>query len=198
MLSVASGRCGEAEGQWPDFCHENVAQVGDAQEGRGQCCVWGNSGWLQASGTCRGSGRAWLPNRKRIHPQQRVFLLSLPHNKPLEQAELFPFSSLFFFFFWPRWVFVAARGLSLVAANRGHSSLWCAGFSFWWLLSLWSTGSRRVGFSSCGTRASVVVARGLRSTGSVVVTHGLSCSTACGIFPDQGSNPCALHRQVDS
>ena len=27
---------------------------------------------------------------------------------------------------------------------------------------------------------------------------GLSCSRACGIFPDQGSNPCLLHWQVDS
>ena len=27
---------------------------------------------------------------------------------------------------------------------------------------------------------------------------GLSCSVACGIFPDQGSNPCFLHWQVDS
>ena len=27
---------------------------------------------------------------------------------------------------------------------------------------------------------------------------GLSCSTACGIFPDQGLNPCLLHWQVDS
>ena len=45
---------------------------------------------------------------------------------------------------------------------------------------------------------SVVVARGLQSTGSVVVVHELSCSTTCGIFADQGSNPCALHWQVDS
>ena len=28
--------------------------------------------------------------------------------------------------------------------------------------------------------------------------HTFSCSTACGIFPDQGSNPCALHRQEAS
>ena len=34
--------------------------------------------------------------------------------------------------------------------------------------------------------------------GSVVVAHGLSCSTACEIFSDQGSNPCPLHWQVDS
>ena len=59
----------------------------------------------------------------------------------------------FFFFFWLCWVFVAARGLSLVAASRGYSSLWCMGFSLWWLLLLWSTGSRRVGFSSCSMRA---------------------------------------------
>ena len=33
---------------------------------------------------------------------------------------------------------------------------------------------------------------------SEFVVHGLSCSAACGIFPDQGSNPCPLHWQVDS
>ena len=61
--------------------------------------------------------------------------------------------SNFFFFFRLCWVFVAVRGLSLVAASRGYSLLWCAGFSLWWLLLLQSTGSRRVG--------PVVVARGL-------------------------------------
>ena len=45
---------------------------------------------------------------------------------------------------------------------------------------------------------SVIVAPGLWSTGSIVVAHWLSCSTACGIVPDQGSNPCLLHWQVDS
>ena len=45
---------------------------------------------------------------------------------------------------------------------------------------------------------SVVAALGLHSVGSVVVEHKLSCSPACGIFPDQGSNPCLLHWQVDS
>ena len=58
-----------------------------------------------------------------------------------------------FIYFWPCWVFVAARGLSLVAASGGYSSLQCAGFSLPWLLSLWSTGSRHVGFSSGGTWA---------------------------------------------
>ena len=57
---------------------------------------------------------------------------------------------LFIYLFRLRWVFVAVRGLSLVAASRGYSSLRCVGFSLQWLLLLQSTGSRRVGFSSCG------------------------------------------------
>ena len=61
--------------------------------------------------------------------------------------------SRLFVCFWLRWVLVAARGLSLVAASGGYSSLRCAGFSLRWLLLLRSTGSRRVGFSSCGSRA---------------------------------------------
>ena len=67
-------------------------------------------------------------------------------------------------------------------------------------------------FSNCGDRellfvevcglltavASLVVEHGLQAhglqqlwrAGSVVVVHGLSCSKACGIFLDQGLNPC--------
>ena len=33
----------------------------------------------------------------------------------------------------------------------------------------------------------------LQHISSEVVVHGLRCSSACGIFPDQGSNPCPLH-----
>ena len=66
------------------------------------------------------------------------------------------------------------------------------------LLLLWSTGSRCVGFSSCSMQASVVVACGLQSAGSLAVAHGLSCSAALRIFPDQGSNPCPLHWQAGS
>ena len=44
-------------------------------------------------------------------------------------------------------------GLSLVATRRGYSLLQCAGFSLWWLLLLRSMGSRRAGFSSCGSQA---------------------------------------------
>ena len=49
--------------------------------------------------------------------------------------------------------------------------------------------------TSLGARVSVIVARGLSSCEP---KRGLSCSRACGIFPDQGSNPCPLHWQVDS
>ena len=62
--------------------------------------------------------------------------------------------------------------------ERGHSSSRCAGLSLSRPLLLRSTGSRRAG--------------------SVVVAHGPSRSAACGIFPDQGSNPCPLHWQKDS
>ena len=57
-------------------------------------------------------------------------------------------------------------------------------------------------FSRCrvlalGMRASVVVARGLSSCGSVVVAHGLSCSAACGIFRTRARTrvPC-IDRQI--
>ena len=33
--------------------------------------------------------------------------------------------------------------------------------------------------------------------GLVAVVHGSSCSEACGIFLDQGLNPCSLHWQAD-
>ena len=78
------------------------------------------------------------------------------------------------------------RGLSPVAASGGHSSSRCgdrsssrcAGLSLPRPLPLRGTGSRRAG--------------------SAVVAHGPSRSVACGIFPDQGSNPRPLHQQADS
>ena len=85
---------------------------------------------------------------------------------------------ILFIYFWLCWVFVSVRGLSLLAASRGRSSSRCAGLSLLRPLLLRSTGPRRAG--------------------SVIVAHGPSCSAACGIFPDQGSNPCPLHWQADS
>ena len=53
--------------------------------------------------------------------------------------------------------------------------------------------SHVAGAQALGYVGSIVAAPGLWSTGSTVVPHGLSYSTACGIFPDQGSNPCLLY-----
>ena len=69
-----------------------------------------------------------------------------------------------FIYFWLRWVIVALCRFSLVAPGRGYSPVLVLG-----LPRLWSRGSRRMG--------------------SAVAVHGLSCSTACGIAPDQGLNP---------
>ena len=66
-----------------------------------------------------------------------------------------------FIYLWLHWAFVAVRGLSLVVASGGYSPLQCAGFSLQWLLLLRSTGSRRVGFSSCGTWAQYLWHTGL-------------------------------------
>ena len=49
-----------------------------------------------------------------------------------------------------------------------------------------------------GHRLSVRRLQWLQDLGSVTVVRGLSCSMTCGIFPDQGSNPCPLYWQVDS
>ena len=65
---------------------------------------------------------------------------------------VFYFYFLKFIYFWLPWVFIVAHGLSLVAVSGGYSWLRCAGFLLQWLLLLWSTGSRRIGFSSCGSR----------------------------------------------
>ena len=54
------------------------------------------------------------------------------------------------------------------------------------------------GAQALGIQASVVGARGPKSTGLVVVEHRLSCCMSCGIFSDQGLNPCPLHWQADS
>ena len=81
-------------------------------------------------------------------------------------------------YLWLCWVFVSVRGFSLAVASGGHSSSRCVGLSLSRPLLLRSTGSRGLG--------------------SVIVAHGPSCSVACGIFPDQGSNPCPLHWQADS
>ena len=68
---------------------------------------------------------------------------------------------------------VTMRRLLIVAASLlVEQGSWAHGL--WWL--------QLVSF--------VVAAPGLESRDLVVVAHRLSCSTAFGIFPVQGSNPC--------
>ena len=73
-------------------------------------------------------------------------------------------------YFWLPWV--------SVALSQAYSSLQFPGFSLQWLLLLESLASR--------------------VWASVIAAHRLSCSKACGIFQDQGSNSCSLHWQADS
>ena len=98
------------------------------------------------------------------------------------------------------WASVAAWASLWLWSARATVSWWRSGFTLCWLLLLWSTGSRALGLSA-------VVAHGLcraldavssRLPGSAVVVQGLSCSQACGIFLDQRSNLCFLHRQANS
>ena len=87
---------------------------------------------------------------------------------------------------WLHWVFVAIPRLSLAAARK---KIFCLGGG-------WAT------LVACRLLIAVasLVELGLKMLGlqklwhtGPVVAHGLSCSAACGIFPDQGSNMCLLH-----
>ena len=121
----------------------------------------------------------------KCHEALLCFLLGVVHFYVL-CLNLQPILSWFFFlifiylfiYLWLCWVFVSVLGLSPVVASGGHSSSRCTGLSLLRPLLLRSTGSRRAG--------------------SVIVAHGPSCSAACGILPDQGSNPGPLHWQADS
>ena len=102
---------------------------------------------------------------------------------------------LFLFFFFNKFIYLFLAALGLCCCARAFSSCSEQGLLFLvvcGLLLLQSTGSRHAGFSSCGTWAQQLWLAGSRGQ-AVVVAHGLSCSAACGIFLDQGSNPCPLH-----
>ena len=109
--------------------------------------------------------------------------------------------SFFFFFFFNLFLFIYLflAALGFRCCTRAFSSCSEGGAT----LPCGVQASHCCGFScygawALGTQAPAAVARGLQSTGSVVVAHGPSCSAACGILPDLGSNPCPLHWQADS
>lgn len=102
-----------------------------------------------------------------------------------------------FFFFWFHWVFVAACSISLVTVSGGYLRC-CARASHCDGFSSPSTGSGCSGFSSCSTWAQQLGLARSRAQATLVLAHGLSCSSACGYFPDQGPNPRPLRWEVDS
>ena len=96
-----------------------------------------------------------------------------------ERVSSFRTQTFFFKFYLFIYLFLAVLGLRFCArafsscGKRGPLLSQCAGLSPSRPLLLRSTGSRR--------------------TGSAAVAHGPNCSAACGILPDQGSNPCPVH-----
>ena len=91
----------------------------------------------------------------------------------------------FFFFFFNFYLFIYG----------------CVGFSFLYegFLQLRQEGATlHRGARATHYRGHSLRSTGSRRAGSAIVAHGPSCSAACGIFPDQGSNPCPLHWQADS
>ena len=96
-------------------------------------------------------------------------------SKPMLQIN---FGSFFSFFFVLCWIFIAVLGLPLVVGEG--STLCCDAWDSHWggfsCCRAWAIGHSR--FSSFSTQ--------------------LSCSAACGIFPDQGSNLRLLPWRVES
>ena len=124
-------------------------------------------------------------NRLKVKGWKKIYHVNSNQKRPgiaiLSSDKIDFFKKIFIYLFiylWLCWVFVSVRGLSPVVASRGHSS------------------SRYVGLPP--SRPLLLRSTGSRCAGSVIVAHGPSRSAACGILPDQGSNPCPLHRQADS
>ena len=84
--------------------------------------------------------------------EQSLLMGRLYYKHMLEVLLFFFFNKFIYLFIFSCVGSSLLRGLSLVAGSRGYSLLWCAGFSLWWLLLLWSTGSG-ARLSSCGAWA---------------------------------------------
>ena len=95
-----------------------------------------------------------------------------------------------FFLLWLCWVFIASQSCLVAEGGVCRLAAVCR--------RLTAVTSLAAEHKLEGTQTSVAAASGLESIGSVVMAHELGCFTACGIFPDQRSNLCLLHWQVDS
>ena len=85
---------------------------------------------------------------------------------------------------------LASAGSSLLPGFLSRCDEWGHLFIAVWILLLQGIDSRAHRLSSHSSRALGHKRR--------IVEHGLSCSVACGIFPDQGWKPCFLRWQSDS
>ena len=113
---------------------------------------------------------------------RKIFSLTFPENWKL--LSLASFNKLYFLLV--NWFILFLAVLGLHCRTWAFSSCRERGLLFialhWLLIAL---------ISCCGKQA-------LGTQASVVVIHGLLLPWACGIFPDQESNPCPLPWQVDS
>ena len=74
---------------------------------------------------------------KALYSASLIVLLTLAHHRKADFMSSIAsclFSLHLCMYVWLRWIFVALRGLSLVAVSGGYSLLRCTGFSLRWLL----------------------------------------------------------------
>ena len=103
-------------------------------------------------------------------------------------------SSVFFLiynFIYYFLLLLVVLGLCCCVGFLSSCHMWashCGDFPCW---GAWAPGHTGFsGLSDCGSRA-------LEHRLTKLCCTQLSCPTACGIFPDQGLNPCLLHWQAD-
>ena len=99
-----------------------------------------------------------------------------------------------FIYFWLCWVFIAAHGQSLAGESRGYFLAEMLGLLTAVACSVAEhevEGVQTPAAAACGLS---IWAPALRSAGSGVAAHGLSCSVARAIFLHQGLNLYLLSR----
>ena len=119
---------------------------------------------------------------------------SIPFNYSTNFLTYTPLLSFKLFFFFFNLFILVLAALGLHCCTRAFSSCGELGLLFIAMRALLIVVASLVAKHRLQARGLQQVQR----MGSVVVAQGLSCSTARGIFPDQGSNLCPLHWQADS
>ena len=122
----------------------------------------------------------WKTNLTAVNISQYI-MVSGHHIVHLKLTQGCVLKIISFVYLWLCWVFVAARALLWLWRAEATAAVRR-------LLTAMSPLAVGCGLLTCG----------LWGTGAVVVAHGLSYPTACGILLDQGSNLCLLYWQADS